>query len=61
MHPDELDIVDPLERRLLAEQFPRWADLPIQPVQPMGTDSGEMATIHRIAALSRFAIDMATS
>jgi aminoglycoside phosphotransferase (APT) family kinase protein len=39
MHADELDIDVPLVRRLLAGQFPRWADLPIKPVRPMGTDN----------------------
>lgn len=29
----------PLVRRLLAGQFPQWAGLPIEPVQPFGTDN----------------------
>jgi aminoglycoside phosphotransferase (APT) family kinase protein len=37
MHADGLDIDGPLVGRLLAAQFPRWADLPIEPVQSAGT------------------------
>jgi aminoglycoside phosphotransferase (APT) family kinase protein len=39
MHADELDVDIPLVRRLLAAQFPQWADLPIEPVLPLGTDN----------------------
>lgn len=39
MHADEVDIDVPLVRRLLAAQFPRWEDLPIEPLQPSGTDN----------------------
>ena len=39
MHPDELDVDAALVRRLLAEQFPDWADLPLEPVFPRGTDN----------------------
>jgi aminoglycoside phosphotransferase (APT) family kinase protein len=38
MHADELDVEIPLARRLLAAQFPAWADLPLEPVLPWGTD-----------------------
>jgi aminoglycoside phosphotransferase (APT) family kinase protein len=38
MHEDELDIDLSLVRRLLAAQFPQWADLPIKPVYSAGTD-----------------------
>ena len=38
MHADEVDIDVPLVRDLLA-QFPEWADLPIEPVRPSGTDN----------------------
>jgi aminoglycoside phosphotransferase (APT) family kinase protein len=38
MHDDELDIDAVLARRLLASQFPEWADLPLVPVLPAGTD-----------------------
>ncbi len=39
VHVDELDVDAALVRRLLATQFPQWADLPLQPVVPAGTDN----------------------
>jgi aminoglycoside phosphotransferase (APT) family kinase protein len=39
MHADEVDIDVPLVRRLVATQFPEWADLPIEPVRSRGTDN----------------------
>jgi aminoglycoside phosphotransferase (APT) family kinase protein len=39
MHPDELDVDVPLVRRLLAAQFPQWADLRLEPVESAGTDN----------------------
>lgn len=39
MHADEVDVDIALVRRLLAEQFPHWADLPITPVRSAGTDN----------------------
>ena len=39
MHADEVDTDAPLVRRLLAAQFPQWADLPIEPVRSAGTDN----------------------
>ena len=39
MHADELQIDERLVRGLLAEQFPEWAELPIEPVLPWGTDN----------------------
>jgi aminoglycoside phosphotransferase (APT) family kinase protein len=39
MHADEVDIDVPLVRRLVAAQFPRWANLPIEPVPSSGTDN----------------------
>lgn len=38
MHTDQIDTDSALVRRLLAEQFPKWADLPVEPVQSYGTD-----------------------
>jgi aminoglycoside phosphotransferase (APT) family kinase protein len=38
MHADEIETDPALVRRLLARQFPRWADLPIVPVVSYGTD-----------------------
>jgi aminoglycoside phosphotransferase (APT) family kinase protein len=39
MHADELDTDDALVRRLLAVQFPSWADLPIEALPAGGTDN----------------------
>jgi aminoglycoside phosphotransferase (APT) family kinase protein len=37
MHIDELQIDETLARRLLADQFPKWADLPLHRIEPSGT------------------------
>jgi aminoglycoside phosphotransferase (APT) family kinase protein len=37
MHDDELDLDETLVRRLLAEQFPEWPELPLQRIEPSGT------------------------
>jgi aminoglycoside phosphotransferase (APT) family kinase protein len=39
MHADELPIGDELVRRLVDEQFPDWAGLPLERVEPSGTDN----------------------
>lgn len=39
LHADEVETDAPLVRRLLAAQFPRWADLPLEPVSSTGTDN----------------------
>lgn len=39
MHVDEVETDTVLVRRLLAKQFPQWANLPIVPVQSTGTDN----------------------
>jgi aminoglycoside phosphotransferase (APT) family kinase protein len=39
MHADEVDIDLELVRRLVADQFPDWAKLPVEPVLPWGTDN----------------------
>lgn len=39
MHVDEVDISISLVARLLATQFPQWADLPLDPVPSAGTDN----------------------
>ena len=44
MHADEVDTDAALVRRLLAAQFPEWADLPIERVRSAGTDN----TIYRL-------------
>src|ERR671939_83145 len=38
MHADQIETDVGLVRRLLAEWFPQWADLPIRPVDSYGTD-----------------------
>lgn len=40
MHVDEVDVSEELVRRLLADQFPQWAGLPLQVVEPWGTAHG---------------------
>ncbi|TMK24051.1 MAG: aminoglycoside phosphotransferase family protein [Actinobacteria bacterium] len=37
MHDDEIEIDEAVVRRLLAAQFPQWADLPLRRVEPSGT------------------------
>lgn len=37
MHADEVDVDAELVRRLVAEQFPQWADLPIGEIRSTGT------------------------
>jgi aminoglycoside phosphotransferase (APT) family kinase protein len=39
MHADEVEIDVSLVRRLLAEQFPRWAGYSVTPVRSAGTDN----------------------
>ena len=39
MHAEEVETDVSLVRRLLAGQFPHWADLPIAPVESAGTDN----------------------
>jgi aminoglycoside phosphotransferase (APT) family kinase protein len=39
MHSDEVATDVGLVRRLLAAQFPDWAELPVEPLQPWGTDN----------------------
>ena len=39
MHADEMEIDVSLVVRLVAAQFPQWADLPIEPVRSAGTDN----------------------
>jgi aminoglycoside phosphotransferase (APT) family kinase protein len=37
MHADELEIDEALVRRMLAEQFAEWSELPLSRVEPAGT------------------------
>jgi aminoglycoside phosphotransferase (APT) family kinase protein len=46
MHADEVDTDVSLVGRMLAAQFPNWADLPIEPVLSIGTDNA----IYRLGA-----------
>lgn len=46
MHADEVHIDAPLVRRLVEEQFPRWAGLPLELVRSAGTDNA----IHRLGS-----------
>ncbi|GAC1577600.1 MAG: aminoglycoside phosphotransferase family protein [Ktedonobacteraceae bacterium] len=39
MHIDEVDVDVSLVGRLLAAQFPLWANLPIEPIHSVGTDN----------------------
>ena len=39
MHAEEVETDVSLVSRLLAAQFPKWADLPIVPVGSSGTDN----------------------
>jgi aminoglycoside phosphotransferase (APT) family kinase protein len=39
MHRDEVTVEETVVRRLLAAQFPEWADLPLEAVGPRGTDN----------------------
>jgi len=39
MHADEVDTDTALVRRLLADQFPHWGQLPLSPVPSAGTDN----------------------
>jgi aminoglycoside phosphotransferase (APT) family kinase protein len=39
MHDDEVDTNTALVRRLIAAQFPQWADRPLTPVDSAGTDN----------------------
>ena len=39
MHRDEVTVEETLVRGLLAAQFPEWADLPLEAVEPRGTDN----------------------
>ncbi|MER6782497.1 MULTISPECIES: aminoglycoside phosphotransferase family protein [unclassified Streptomyces] len=39
MHADEVDIDEALVERLIAAQFPQWAQLPVRKVRSAGTDN----------------------
>lgn len=50
MHPDEIETDATLVSRLLADQFPHWAELPIEPVESYGTDHDIYRLGGRLAA-----------
>lgn len=50
MHADEVGTDVPMVRRLLAEQFPRWAGLSIERVESYGTDHDIYRLGDRLAA-----------
>ena len=39
IHPDQIDTDERLARRLIADQFPHWADLPVTAVPTSGTEN----------------------
>ncbi len=49
MHADQLDIDESLVRRLLAEQFSQWSDLPIERVRSTGTENAIYRLGHDMA------------
>ena len=49
IHADQLDSDERLVRRLLADQFPRWADLPIAAVPTSGTENAIYRIGHQMA------------
>jgi len=49
MHADEIDIDTDLVRRLVALQFPQWADWPIVRVESTGTDNAIFRLGHELA------------
>ena len=53
MHDDEVDTDVDLVGRLVADQFPLWADLPIRPVPSSGTDNARPTRPSRAAVRGR--------
>ena len=49
MHDDEIDIDDALVSRLVAAQFPQWADLRLERVDSSGTDNAIYRLGHDMA------------
>ncbi len=50
MHSDEVETNETIVRKLLTEQFPQWANLPIKLVLPMGTDNAIYRIGDKLAA-----------
>ena len=62
LRPDGVNIDAALVRRLIATQFPRWADLPVRPVEVGGWDNrtfhlGEHMTV-RLPSAARYALQV---
>lgn len=62
MSTDRIDIDVSLVRRLVAAQFPRWADLVIRPIEPNGWDNytfhlGEKMTV-RLPSAERYSLQV---
>lgn len=62
MHTDEVDIDVALVNRMVTAQFPQWADLPLEPVLPRGTDNalyrlGEVMVV-RLPRVPRTAVTL---
>ncbi|MGH2933443.1 MAG: aminoglycoside phosphotransferase family protein [Gaiellaceae bacterium] len=54
MHADEVDTDPSLVQRLVAAQFPQWAELKVEPVLPRGTDNANYRLgEHLLARLPR--------
>lgn len=49
MHINEIEIDEMLVDRLLREQFPEWADLPLQRIEPSGTVNAVFRLGNRLA------------
>jgi aminoglycoside phosphotransferase (APT) family kinase protein len=49
LHADQVDVDVSVARRLVAEQFPRWAGLPVRPVRSGGTDNAVFRLGGRLA------------
>lgn len=49
MHDDEIDIDEHLVRRLVAGQFPRWAELPVERLDSTGTVNAIFRLGHQLA------------
>jgi hypothetical protein len=45
MHPDELEVTEPIVRGLVDEQFPQWRDLPL-----LAVSWGTVNAIYRLGA-----------
>jgi aminoglycoside phosphotransferase (APT) family kinase protein len=49
LHADQVDVDVAVASRLVTEQFPRWAGLPVRPVSSGGTDNAVFRLGGRLA------------